>query len=87
MIACGEQPQQQLEAYGARALSDTELIALLLHSGIQGHSALGLASQLIAQSGLISGLAHWQPADFQLLKGIGRSKARHSPHWWKSGAG
>jgi DNA repair protein RadC len=75
-IACNEQPQQRLEAYGAGALSDTELIALLLHSGIQGHSALGLASQLIAQSGSISGLAHWQAADFQRLKGIGRSKAR-----------
>jgi len=76
IIACGEQPQQRFEAYGAGALSDTELIALLLHGGIQGHSALGLASQLIAQAGSIAGLASWQPTDFQRLKGIGRSKAR-----------
>jgi hypothetical protein len=75
-IACGEQPQQRFETYGAGALSDTELIALLLHSGIQGHSVLQLASQLIAQAGSLAGLASWQPADFQWLKGIGRSKAR-----------
>ena len=75
-IACGEQPQQRFETYGAGALSDTELIALLLHSGIRGHTALGLASQLIAQAGSIAGLASWQPMDFQRLKGIGRAKAR-----------
>jgi DNA repair protein RadC len=75
-IACSEQPQQRFEAHGAAALSDTELIALLLHSGIQGHSALALASRLIAQAGSIAGLANWQPADFQRLKGIGTAKAR-----------
>lgn len=75
-IACGEQPQQRFEAVGAAALSDTELIALLLHSGVQGHSVLHLASQLIAQAGSIAGLAGWQPADFRRLKGIGQAKAR-----------
>jgi len=75
-IACGEQPQQRFEAYGAAALSDTELIALLLHSGIRGNSVLQLASQLIAQAGSISGLINWHPVDFQRLKGIGRAKAR-----------
>ena len=76
VIACGELPQQRVETYGAGALSDTELIALLLHSGIRGHSVLGLASQLIAQAGSIAGLASWQPEDFQRLKGIGRAKGQ-----------
>ncbi|MEO6995852.1 MAG: DNA repair protein RadC [Lacunisphaera sp.] len=75
-IACGEQPQQRFETFGAAALSDTELIALMLQTGIKGHSVLGLASQLIAQAGSIAGLARWQPTDFQCLKGIGRSKSR-----------
>ena len=76
VIACGELPQQRFETYGAEALSDTELIALLLHSGIRGHSVLGLASQLIAQAGSIAGLASWQPEDFRRLKGIGRAKGQ-----------
>jgi DNA repair protein RadC len=76
VIACGEQPQQRLEAFGAGALSDTELIAIMLHTGIRGHSVLGLASQLIAQAGSIAGLASWQPEDFQRLKGIGQTKGR-----------
>jgi DNA repair protein RadC len=76
MIACGEQPQQRFEAFGAGALSDTELIAIMLHTGIRGHSVLGLASQLIAQAGSIAGLASWQPEDFRRIKGIGRAKGR-----------
>ena len=76
VIACGELPQQRFETYGAGALSDTELIAILLHSGIRGHSVLGLASQLIAQAGSIAGLASWEPEDFQRLKGIGRAKGQ-----------
>ena len=76
VIACGELPQQRFETYGAGALSDTELIAILLHSGIRGHSVLGLASNLIAQAGSIAGLASWQPEDFQRLKGIGRAKGQ-----------
>ncbi len=76
VIACGELPQQRFETYGAGALSDTELIAIMLHSGIRGHSVLGLASNLIAQAGSIAGLASWQPEDFQRLKGIGRAKGQ-----------
>ena len=75
-IAVGEQPQQRLETFGAGALSDTELIAIMLHTGIHGHSVLGLASQLIAQAGSIAGLASWQPEDFRRLKGIGEAKGR-----------
>ena len=76
VIACGEQPQQRFETFGAGALSDTELIAIMLHTGIRGHSVLELASQLIAQAGSIARLATWQPEDFRRLKGIGRAKGR-----------
>jgi DNA repair protein RadC len=75
-IAVSEQPQQRFETFGAGALSDTELIAIMLHTGIHGHSVLELASQLIARAGSIAGLASWQPEDFQQLKGIGRAKSR-----------
>ena len=75
-IACGEQPQQRFETYGAAALSDTELIALLLHSGIRGGSVRELASRIIAQAGSMEGLATWKCEDFRELKGIGPAKGR-----------
>jgi len=52
VIACGENATAAFENLRRSSSSDTELIALILHSGIEGHSVLGLASQLIAQGRL-----------------------------------
>ena len=56
-IACNERPQERLEAFGAAALSDTELLAILLRSGTQGSDVLTLASRLIAEAGSLARLA------------------------------
>jgi DNA repair protein RadC len=74
-IAVAERPQERLESFGAGALSDTELLALLLRSGTHGQDVLTLASRLIAEAGSLSGLISWCEADFRQLKGIGRLKA------------
>jgi len=73
-IACNERPQERLEAFGASALSDTELLAILLRSGTQGYDVLTLASRLIAEAGSLARLAAWTDSDFRRLKGIGRVK-------------
>ncbi len=74
-IAVAERPQERLEKHGASALSDTELLAMLLRSGTRGHDVLTLASRLIKDAGSLGALIQWQPADFQKLHGIGRVKA------------
>lgn len=76
VIACREQPQERFESFGAAALSDTELIAIILHTGIRDHSVLRLASQLIAEAGSLARLASWNPEDFRKIKGIGRAKGQ-----------
>lgn len=73
--AVGERPQERLEKFGAGALSDTELLAMLLRSGTRGQDVLTLASRLIAEAGSLAGLIAWRAEDFQKLKGIGRVKA------------
>ncbi len=73
--AVGERPQERLQKFGAAALSDTELLAMLLRSGTQGHDVLTLAQQLIAQAGSLAGLIGWSANDFKKLKGIGPIKA------------
>ncbi len=70
-----ERPQERLEKFGAAALSDTELLAMLLRNGTRGQDVLTLASRLMAAAGSLAGLVAWWPADFQKLKGIGRVKA------------
>lgn len=74
-MAVGERPQERLERLGAGALSDTELLAMLLRSGTAGMDVLALASRLVAEAGSLAGLIAWQETDFRRLKGIGRVKA------------
>lgn len=73
--AVGERPQERLERFGADALSDTELLAMLLRSGTRGQDVLTLAGRLIAEAGSLGALLTWSAQDFRRLKGIGRVKA------------
>jgi DNA repair protein RadC len=74
-LAVGERPQERLEKFGAAALSDTELLAMLLRSGTRGQDVLTLAGRLISEAGSLAGLIAWKETDFRRLKGIGRVKA------------
>src|SRR5688572_14474862 len=65
-LACGEQPQARMKNFGVTALSDTELIAMLLQgNGTKPGAAVAMASRLIAEAGSIAGLAAWAAADYQ----------------------
>ena len=73
--AVAERPQERLEKFGASALSDTELLAMLLRSGTRGQDVLTLAGRLVAEAGSLGGLIAWRETEFKRLKGIGRVKA------------
>jgi len=64
-----------MERDGADALSDTELLAMLVRSGTRGQDVLTLCARLLLEAGSLSRLAEWEAADFRRLKGIGRVKA------------
>jgi len=51
-----EQPREKLMASGADALSDTELLVILIHSGIRGRSALQISRELLQKFGGLGGL-------------------------------
>ncbi len=74
-MAVAERPQERLERLGAAALSDTELLAMLLRNGTRGHDVMTLATRLISEAGSLAGLIAWTEKDFRKLKGIGRVKA------------
>lgn len=73
--AASERPQERLQKLGPGALSDTELLAMLLRSGTQGMDVLSLAGKLIKEAGSLAGLIGWQFQDFRKFKGIGPVKA------------
>jgi DNA repair protein RadC len=68
-----ERPRERLLAQGPAALSDAELIALFLRTGVRGKSALDLARDLLAQCSGLSGLLATDriPAG---IKGLGPAK-------------
>jgi DNA repair protein RadC len=70
-----ERPRERLARLGATALSDEELIALLLGAGIPGSSALGRARHLLCDRGGLGGLERLSLAELRLEKGIGTSRA------------
>lgn len=74
-LAVGDRPQERLELHGPGALSDAELLALLLRSGQRGTDVLTMARQLLADAGSLGALVRWSEAEFRRHRGFGRVKA------------
>jgi DNA repair protein RadC len=70
-----ERPRERLSAHGAAALSDRELVALLLGTGGAGVGAHRLAERVLAWFGSMASLAGAHPADLAAVPGIGTTKA------------
>ncbi|MEK9951840.1 MAG: DNA repair protein RadC [Curvibacter sp.] len=65
------QPREKLLARGPGALSDAELLALLLRTGLPGKGVLQLAQELLDAFGGIAGLLHAGAEDLKRIKGLG----------------
>ena len=74
-LPLGERPQERLERHGPGALSDTELLAMLIRSGSKGFDVLTLSQQLIREAKSLAGLLSWTVDDFKKIRGIGKVKA------------
>ena len=70
-----ERPRERLVAKGADALKNSELIAILLRTGLKGVSAIQVAEQLLQKFGTLDTLSRASLADIRQIKGIGRDKA------------
>jgi DNA repair protein RadC len=70
-----DRPRERLLDSGAWALSDRELLALLLGSGLPGTDAIELAAELIADAGGLRSLAVADPYAFRQRPGVGAAKA------------
>jgi DNA repair protein RadC len=73
-IPASARPREKLLALGPAALADTELIALLLRTGLPGTGVLQLAESLLATFGGLSGLLQATPEQLVRVKGLGPAK-------------
>ena len=71
----GERPRERLERYGAQALSNSELLAIILRTGVQGESVLNLASRLLVRYNGLLGLARANFSELCAERGLGPAKA------------
>src|ERR1700761_5533476 len=69
-----ERPREKLLERGGQALSDAEVLALLLGSGIPGHSAVDLARSLIAEFGSLRQLLSADRTRWEAKRGIGPAR-------------
>jgi DNA repair protein RadC len=69
-----ERPREKLLARGAQALSDAELLAVLLGTGIRGSPAVELARALIGEFGSLRELMTAERARFGARRGIGPAR-------------
>ena len=67
-------PREKLLSRGPAALSDAELLALLLRSGIRGKNVLQLAQELVVRFGGVAGLLHTPAEALKTVKGLGPAK-------------
>ncbi len=70
-----ERPRERLLARGSDALTERELLALVLRNGAKGTSALDLAAELLAEYGSLGALAAALPEELAMRPGIGPAKA------------
>ena len=71
----GERPRERLAEFGARHLSNTELIAILLRTGIAGENVLSLSSRILSRFGGLSGVGRATFSELCGEKGLSEAKA------------
>jgi DNA repair protein RadC len=69
-------PREKLLARGPAALSDTELIALLLRTGTQRHGVLQMAQEIRDRFDGLAGLLHASGDDLRQIHGLGGTAKR-----------
>jgi len=76
-----ERPREKLKSLGAGALTNAELLAILIRMGNKNESAVQLATRILARGGSLRNLPDLSLEDLQENRGIGPDKA-YLIHWY-----
>jgi DNA repair protein RadC len=69
-----DRPREKLLKKGAGALSNSELLAILLRTGVRGNSAIDLARQILERFGTFRNMSHTDMREWKEFKGLGPAK-------------
>ena len=70
-----ERPYEKLLMYGAKKLSNAELLAIIIKTGTKEETSVDIANRILLLSENISGLASIGIETLEKIKGIGKVKA------------
>lgn len=70
-----ERPRERLRDYGPQALSNVELIAILLRTGLEGESVLSLSQRILSYLGGLRGVATATYGELCNINGVGDAKS------------
>jgi len=73
-LPADQRPREKLLARGPAALADTELLALLLRTGLPGHDVFSLSQQVLERFGGFAGLLQVSAEELGRIKGLGPAK-------------
>src|ERR1700681_4876379 len=75
-LPTAERPRERLRSHGAQALSSSELLAILLGSGSEGRSAIGIGQEILTTCrGSLRLLATQPVATLTSVRGVGTARA------------
>jgi DNA repair protein RadC len=73
-LSSAERPREKLLEKGPEALSDAELLAVLLRTGVSGTDVLEMAQRWLGEAGGLESLARADPRQIVKRKGVGLAK-------------
>ncbi len=74
-MAPDERPRERLRLRGAASLSTSELLAILLNTGLKGEPVTDLAQRLLRDHGGLTGLMRMDVVELAQIRGLGEAKA------------
>jgi len=69
-----ERPREKMLLHGSSVLSDAELLAIFLRTGVKGKTSVDLARQLLTHFGNLRTLLHADLKAFSTIQGVGSAK-------------
>lgn len=69
-----ERPREKLLKFGEHTLTNAELLAILLRSGVKGNSAVDLGRKLITKFSTFRNMGHTDITQWKEIKGLGEAK-------------
>lgn len=74
-VAADERPRERLRRLGESSLSASELLAIILNTGIKGESVLTMSQRVLRDGGGLRGLHRLDFEELARMRGVGESKA------------